>query len=367
MNKEWIGERVAVLDINRAIKNVVLRHRRFRLGPEQPVQVPAVRRHRRVLSPLRQAARRHVHAEQDASTSSTCARRKSASRTARSCKYDILITAMPLDKLCNDVINGEVPREIKKADRQPAAQRRVHGRHRHQAAVPVAPRAGCISPRDNCPFYRVTYLSNYSPYMTPDKDTHYSLLCETSYSEFKPVDGKTIVEDTIQGLINAGLIKEEDRKDIVDTWVYRRRLQLSDAQRRARRDPRAGDPVPGAARHLQPRPLRHVEVRSLQHRSLADAGRGAGQPPAARRAGDDDRHQVREHARRPQRRRPRAPRRSRAAAIRSGTVVAAPSSAPGRGTTAKTSPDAAAPPSPPLARRSCRPSNRSPPRSNRRR
>ena len=27
--------------------------------------------------------------------------------------------------------------------------------------------------------------------MTPDKDTHYSLLCETSYSEHKPVDGKT--------------------------------------------------------------------------------------------------------------------------------------------------------------------------------
>jgi hypothetical protein len=56
--------------------------------------------------------------------------------------------------------------------------------------------------------------------MTPDKDTHYSLLCETSYSEFKHVDGKRIVEDTIQGLINAGMIKEEDRKDIVDTWTY---------------------------------------------------------------------------------------------------------------------------------------------------
>jgi len=75
-------------------------------------------------------------------------------------------------------------------------------------------------PEANCPFYRVTYLSNYSPYMTPDKDTHYSLLCETSYSEFKPLDGKTIVEQTIQGLINAGMIKEEDRKDIVSTWTY---------------------------------------------------------------------------------------------------------------------------------------------------
>jgi hypothetical protein len=75
-------------------------------------------------------------------------------------------------------------------------------------------------PEDNCPFYRVTYLSNYSPYMTPDNATHYSLLCEISYSEFKPVDGSRVVEDTIQGLVNAGLIKEEDRKDIVDTWVF---------------------------------------------------------------------------------------------------------------------------------------------------
>jgi hypothetical protein len=75
-------------------------------------------------------------------------------------------------------------------------------------------------PEDNCPFYRVTYLSNYSPCMTPDKDRCYSLLCETSYSEFKCVDGRRIVDDTIQGLVNAGLISDQDRNDIIDTWVY---------------------------------------------------------------------------------------------------------------------------------------------------
>jgi hypothetical protein len=75
-------------------------------------------------------------------------------------------------------------------------------------------------PEDNCPFYRVTYLSNYSPYMTPDKDRYYSLLCETSYSPFKPVDGTRIVDETIQGLVNAGLITDADRKDICDTWLY---------------------------------------------------------------------------------------------------------------------------------------------------
>jgi hypothetical protein len=75
-------------------------------------------------------------------------------------------------------------------------------------------------PEDNCPFYRVTYLSNYSPFMTPDNKTHYSLLCETSYSPQKPVDGSKIVEQTIQGLINCGMLKESDRADIVSTWCY---------------------------------------------------------------------------------------------------------------------------------------------------
>jgi hypothetical protein len=126
---------------------------------------------------------------------------------------------MPLDKLCNDVINGEMPREIKKA----AAGLRHSGGY----MVGIGIKQPCPStkswmyfPESNCPFYRVTYLSNYSPYMTPDKDTHYSLLCETSYSEFKPVDGKRIVDETITGLVNAGLLKDEDRETIVDTWLY---------------------------------------------------------------------------------------------------------------------------------------------------
>src|SRR4029453_18566081 len=129
-------------------------------------------------------------------------------------KYDHLISAMPLDKLCNDVINGEMPREIKKATAQLL--------HSGDYMVGVGIKQPCPAtkswmyfPESNCPFYRVTYLSNYSPYMTPDNKTHYSLLCETSYSPFKPVDGRRIVEDTTTGLGNAGLITDADRKDIV--------------------------------------------------------------------------------------------------------------------------------------------------------
>ena len=124
-------------------------------------------------------------------------------------KYDILITAMPLDKLCNDVINGEMPREIKKA----AASLRHSGGY----MVGIGIKQPCPStksldvlPREATARSIASRICATTPrYMTPDNNTHYSLLCETSYSEFKPVDGEPIVDDTIQGLINAGLLKEK--------------------------------------------------------------------------------------------------------------------------------------------------------------
>jgi protoporphyrinogen oxidase len=218
MNKEWIGERVAVLDINRAIKNVVLGTDDFGWGPNNQFKFPLSggtgEFYRRFGKPLEG----HVNLNKSVDFINLL-KKEVRFRDGQIVQYDDLITAMPLDKLCNDVLNGEVPREIKKAT--------ASLRHSGGYMVGVGIKQPCPStkswmyfPEDNCPFYRVTYLSNYSPYMTPDKDRYYSLLCETSYSEFKPVDGKKIVDDTIRGLINSGMIKEEDQKDIVDTWVY---------------------------------------------------------------------------------------------------------------------------------------------------
>ncbi|HEY8747375.1 MAG TPA: FAD-dependent oxidoreductase [Tepidisphaeraceae bacterium] len=218
MNKEWIGERVAVVDIKRAIKNVVLGTDDFGWGPNNQFKFPLFggtgEFYRRFEKPLAG----HVNLNKTVDFINIM-KKEVRFKDGEIVKYDTLISAMPLDKLCNDVLNGEVPREIKKATSSL--------RHSGGYMVGIGIKQPCPStkswmyfPEDNCPFYRVTYLSNYSPYMTPEDGKHYSLLCETSYSEFKPVDGKRIVDDTIRGLINAGLISEEDQKDIVDTWVY---------------------------------------------------------------------------------------------------------------------------------------------------
>jgi protoporphyrinogen oxidase len=219
MNKEWIGERVAVLDVDRAIKNVVLGTVDFGWGPNKQFKFPLFggsgEFYRRIGKAI---GDEHVALNKNIDFINL-ARKEIRFKDGEIVHFDKLISAMPLDKLCNDVINGEMPREIKKA----AAGLRHSGGY----MVGVGIKQPCPStkswmyyPESNCPFYRTTYLSNYSPYMTPDKDRYYSLLCETSYSEFKPVDGKRIVDDTITGLVNSGMITDKDRDDIVDTWVY---------------------------------------------------------------------------------------------------------------------------------------------------
>ena len=134
--------------------------------------------------------------------------------------YDILLSTMPLDVLVRDM-HGDVPDSV----RHQATQLR----HSGSCIVGVgvnqpSPSTKCwmYFPEDNSPFYRVTYLSNYSPDVVPDASKQYSLLAEISRSPFKQVDSNRIVEDTIQGMVNTQLLSERDRDDIVDAFLIER-------------------------------------------------------------------------------------------------------------------------------------------------
>jgi protoporphyrinogen oxidase len=218
MNKEWIGERVAMIDINRALKNVILQSDDFGWGPNNTFKFPlrggTGEFYRRFAGPLEGHYTLGVEVEYIDSRE-----KKIIFSDGRIVSYDILISTMPLDILCNNVLNGAVPKEIKDAT----------SRLKHSGGymVGIGLKQPCPStkswmyfPEDNCPFYRVTYLSNYSKYMTPDADNYYSLLCEVSESEFRPVNKESVVDDVIQGLINAGLLEEKDVQDIVSRWLY---------------------------------------------------------------------------------------------------------------------------------------------------
>jgi protoporphyrinogen oxidase len=217
LNKTWIGERVAVIDVQRALKNVLMELDDFGWGPNNKFKFPLrggtgefYRRFGPVLDGHIELNRAVAHIDTDLKT----IRFTDGSIEA----YDTLISTLPLDVLCTKLMRG-VPPAIAEAA----------GRLRHSGGYMVGiglkrpcPSSKCwmYFPESNCPFYRVTYLSNYSPFMTPDRATHYSLLCETSESGHKPVDGSRIVEETIRGLEAAGLLEPGERDSIVSTWCY---------------------------------------------------------------------------------------------------------------------------------------------------
>ena len=71
-------------------------------------------------------------------------------------------------------------------------------------------------PEPNVPFYRVTVFSNYAPANVPSPGEQWSLLCEISESEMKPVNHSTVINDTIEGLQRVGLIDNPDQ--IISRW-----------------------------------------------------------------------------------------------------------------------------------------------------
>ncbi|MBY0312693.1 MAG: FAD-dependent oxidoreductase [Phycisphaerales bacterium] len=248
MNKQWIGERVAVIDIDRALKNILLGSDDFGWGPNNQFKFPLkggtgefYARFDRALG-YEDGSRVSGLGSQEAGptpghivlnervVSIDVDEKVVRFASGREERYDVLISAMPLDVLYRDILSGEVPGALRAT-----AQQLKHSsgymvgiglKSRTPGGGTPDTKSWMYFPEDNCPFYRVTYLSNYSPNMTPDKDNYYSLLCEVSESAYKATPGNegknpdAVVEDCITGLENAGLLEKGERANIVSRWCY---------------------------------------------------------------------------------------------------------------------------------------------------
>lgn len=242
MNKSWIGERVAVIDIDRALKNVLLGLDDFGWGPNNQFKFPLrggtgefYSRFDRVLGYEHSGG--HIVLNARVQRIDVDAKRITFA-DGRVEPYDVLISAMPLDVLCSDVLVESSP--ARSGGGRLAEVARTASGLRHSSGYMVGiglksrtPGGGTPDtkswmyfPEDNCPFYRVTYLSNYSPNMTPDRHNYYSLLCEVSESALKPTPGNegrspdAVIDECITGLENAGLLQPGERANVVSRWCY---------------------------------------------------------------------------------------------------------------------------------------------------
>ncbi len=219
MNKEWIAQRVSIVDIERVLGNVIIDREDVSWGPNATFKYPRYGGTGGLCERLQPYVKDNLRLNCRSTGIDTESKEVILEDGSRE-SYDVLLSTMPMDILVQS-LSGDVPDSI----HDHAAQLRHSGSLIVGVGIKQpAPSTKCwmYFPEDNCPFYRLTYLSNYSPEVVPDARTHYSILAEISQSEFKRVDRDSIVEQTIQGLLNTKMINPDDKKDIVDTHVMER-------------------------------------------------------------------------------------------------------------------------------------------------
>lgn len=218
LNTAWLGERVAIPDLGRMLHNIFEQKDDVSWGPNNTFRFP---KYGGTGAIWRECARRlpqerlRTGAEVE---SIDTARRSVRLAGGEEVAYEHLISTMPLDLF---VRQSDLAGEL-----GDAAGKLVHSSThivglgiRGQTPDHLKTKCWMYFPEDDCPFYRVTVFSNYSPNNVPDISKCWSLMAEVSESPKKPVDRDRVLEDVIQGAINTRLI--ENREDVMHTFSIR--------------------------------------------------------------------------------------------------------------------------------------------------
>lgn len=218
MNATWVGERVAITDLGRVLSNLVLGKDDLSWGPNHTFQFPkrggtgAIWKSCASRLPAGQIQLNSRVVEVDLHA------REVLTAEGTRIAYDHLISTVPLAELVR--ISGQ-------SQLRPLVERGLLHSTSHIFGIglrgeprdELKTKCWMYFPENNCPFYRVTVFSNYSPHNVPDIRSHWSLMAEVSESHHKPVDHQGLLEEVIQGAMNTRLIERRD--DIVSTWSYR--------------------------------------------------------------------------------------------------------------------------------------------------
>ncbi|HEY6259510.1 MAG TPA: FAD-dependent oxidoreductase [Xanthobacteraceae bacterium] len=218
MNASWVGERVALTDLSRVLRNLVFGRDDVSWGPNNTFQFPKVGGTGAIWEAC--AASLPSHALNFSARVVDIDLNNQSLQTADGhvITYGTLISTMPLPELI---------KVSRRADLIPMANKGLlHSScnivglgMRGRPKPDLATKCWIYFPEDNCPFYRATVFSNYSPANVPDPNQNWSLMCEVSESPHKRIDQASLVEEVITGALNTRLIS--DRSDIVTVWSYR--------------------------------------------------------------------------------------------------------------------------------------------------
>jgi protoporphyrinogen oxidase len=217
MDYNWIGERVAVVDLEKVLDNVLHEKDDVSWGPNNTFRFPRCGGTGAIWERVADLiGRESISLGKEATGIDRGTGRVYFSDGTYAC-YDVLISTLPIDRLVQLLGLDQLDNAV--------------ARLKHSASnivgiglsgyPPDALRKKCwmYFPENECPFYRVTVFSNYSPNNVPDASAQWSLMAEISESPHKPVDRDRLTADTIRAMYAAKLI--DDSHEVLSKWTYR--------------------------------------------------------------------------------------------------------------------------------------------------
>lgn len=215
----WIGDRVAVPDVERVKRNIREGKDDVSWGPNNRFRFPlkggtgAI--WRGVAKLLHPEHLRYGHIV----TSIDLATRTLSCQKGETFSWDTLITSIPLDRLCA-ISKGLNPTVLK------ASRALVHSSVHVigvglQGPKPITLERKCwiYFPEERTPYYRVTVFSSYSPFNVPLGEGYWSLMVEVCESPYNPVNASALRESVLGAMREDGLIP--DTAKVVSFWHRR--------------------------------------------------------------------------------------------------------------------------------------------------
>ena len=216
LGTRWVGERVAVPDLERIRANIREQRDDCSWGPNARFRFPLTGGTGAIWQAVasRLDQERFVYGDRVVGIDPIARRVRLAS--GRTIGYDVLINTMPLVDLAR-LIDDFPDHGRRSAESLVSSSVHIFGIGlRHDRPKALEKKCWMYFPEANSPYYRVTMFSHYSPRNVPEGEGYWSLMAEVSETAVKPVDRTNIFDDVVRALREDGLIGTET--EIVSRW-----------------------------------------------------------------------------------------------------------------------------------------------------
>ncbi|KAG8528263.1 uncharacterized protein KY384_007180 [Bacidia gigantensis] len=241
MQCQWLGERVAAPDLKSVTKNVILQKTAGNWGPNATFRFPAHGGTGAIwIAVAKTLPKENTMFGKPGTVKSVNADEKIVTlEDGKTIQYDKLVNTMAVDALVEKI--GDTSLINLSKDLFYSSTHVIGVGVRGARPERIGDKCWLYFPNDDCPFYRATIFSNYSPNNqpadsvklptlqlangdkpsnnSPEEGPYWSIMLEVSESSMKHVNNSTLLKDSIQGLINTSMLQPTD--EIVSTYHRR--------------------------------------------------------------------------------------------------------------------------------------------------